>query len=533
MRLLTTFKTFIALELERSLTPEQMAQILALQSSNQEMIDNLQTNYDNLYQNHSSAAIVVSIPDTSVENNLHTTYDNNGGPSLKSITPGACSERRVSMNYVKEHCSPRSDKTPTPALNMYRDFLCNVLPQGYDSSANDMSNNDNNMTANPLQLPSALKDFIDRALSTCHLEEDRKCMQEALVDLIGEKYDAGRINSHRWALQCVPNSKTQFRVAPDMASHHEYPPLIPADCNSDLFPKAQVNNKVRVEIQRQKNVAVKPRTCCPKSAHRSAESRTLAKITTKLVPPSLRSTATHEYRASRRTQHHDASAKPNTLKSRLLPLITHNRFELLAGDDNYVGGDSHTALPTTRPNATSICKPTSAPLVVSTTRPIVSSSYAPTCAPSVLPTSRPSVSPIEPQQQHPTKIKTQTNGGAVLLASEALNKSGNVPAQSTQGFELILHTDPIATILHLSKDLHHEVIYAAPAAKPPTFITGPTVPVHQLPSLAIPSSDHAEGGSTGHSDRRVLHLSSSTKTSLRNTFSGKSGENDEFSGKGD
>ncbi len=149
-----------------------------------------------------------------------------------------------------------------------------------------------------------------------------------------------------------------------------------------------------------------------------------------------------------------------------------------------------------------------------------------------MPTSRPSVSPFEPQRQHPTKIKTQINGGAVLLASKALKISGNVLAQSTQGCELILNTDPIAIILLLSKDLHYEVIYAAPAANP-TIITGPsTVSVHQLPSLAIPSSDHAEGGSTGHSDRRAVHLSSLSKTSLRKNFSGKSGENDEFSGKG-
>ena len=189
-------------------------------------------------------------------------------------------------------------------------------------------------------------------------------------------------------------------------------------------------------------------------------------------------------------------------------------------------------LPTTRPNASPICKPTSAPLVMPTTRPIVSPIYVPTCAPSVLPTSRPSVSPNEHRRQHPTKIKTRIDGGAVFLAPEALNISGNVLAQLTQGRELILNTDPIATILPLSKDLHYEVIYAAPSANP-TIITGSNIaPVHRLPSLAIPS-DHAESGSTGQSDRRVLHPSSSTETSLRNTFSGKSGENDEFSGKGD
>jgi hypothetical protein len=348
-------------------------------------------------------------------------------------------------------------------------------------------------------------------------------MQEALIDLIGEAYDAGRINIHRWELQCVPNSKTMIDRAPDTASYHEYPPLSTAACH-DIFPKVEATNKVRAEMfyqQRQKIVAVKPRRCCSKS-------RTIAKITTKSVSASLRSTT------SRGTQHHDASAKPNTLaiKSRLPLLITHNRFELLADDNDNVGEDSHTVLPTTRPNASPLCKPTSAPLVMPTTRPIVSPIYVPTCAPSVLPTSRPSVSPNEPQRQHPTKIKFQINGGAVLLAPEALNISGNVLAQLTQGRELILNTDPIATILPLSKDLHYEVIYAAPSANP-TIITGSNiVPVHRLPSLAIPS-DHAESGSTGQSDRRVLHPSSSTETSLRNTFSGKSGENDEFSGKGD
>ena len=490
MLLLSTFQIVIASELERSRAPELIARLLAIQSSTQEMI----VTTDDLYHNPpaaAAAAIVVSVPDTSVEVNLRTICNNNGGhnwhPPLKSINPSACKEKCVSTKYVKKHCPPRCDKTLIPPLNMYRDFLCNVLPQSYASSANDLSNS-SIMTRNPLQLPSNLKDFIDRALSSCRLEEDRKCMQEALIDLIGEAYDAGRINIHRWELQCVPNSKTMIDRAPDTASYHEYPPLSTAACH-DLFPKVEATNKVRAEMfyqERQKIVAVKPRRCCSKS-------RTIAKITTKSVSASLRSTT------SRGTQHHDASAKPNTLaiKSRLPLLITHNRFELLADDNDNVGEDSHTVLPTTRPNASPLCKPTSAPLVMPTTRPIVSPIYVPTCAPSVLPTSRPSVSPNEPQRQHPTKIKTQINGGAVLLPPEALNISGNVLAQLTQGCELILNTDPIATILPLSKDLHYEVIYAAPSANP-TIITGSNiVPVHRLPTLAIPSSDHAEGRSTG------------------------------------
>jgi hypothetical protein len=507
----------------------QMIEMAALQAEIEELLKSKASNLDH-DPSSIAAAIVVSVPDTSVEISLNTTCD--WHPPLKSINPSACKERRVSMKYVKKHCPPMFYEAPIPTLNMYRDFLCNVLPQGYDSSASDLSNSSSDMTTNPLQLPSDLKDFIDRALSTCHLEEDRKCMQEVLIDLIGETYEAGRINIHRWELQCVPDSKTQIHVAPDTASYVEYPSLSPA---YDLIPTWQANNAVRVKMfyqQRQKNVAVKPRICGSKSAQRSTESRSVAKITTTSASASLRSTATFGYRGRRGTQHHDASAKPKTLtiKSRLPPLITHNRFELLADDNDYVGGDSHTVLPTTRPNASPICKPTAASLIMPTTRPIVSPTYAPTCAPSVLPTSRPSVSPNEPQRQHPTKIKTQINGGNVLFAPEALNISGNVPALSTQGCESIF--DPIATILLLSKDLHYEVIHAAPSANP-TIITGPIVPVHRLPSLAIPLSDHAEGGSTGHSDRRVLHPSSSTKTSLRNTFSGKSGENDEFSGKGD
>ena len=120
------------------------------------------------------------------------------------------------------------------------------------------------MTTNPLQ-PLTLKDFIDRALSSCRLEEDRKCMQEALIDLIGETYDAGLINIHRWELQCVPNSKTMIKRALDTASYHEYPPLSTAVCH-DIFPKVEASNKVRAEMfyqQRQKNVAVKPRRFIP------------------------------------------------------------------------------------------------------------------------------------------------------------------------------------------------------------------------------------------------------------------------------
>ena len=92
MLLLTTIQTLIALELEisrastdsREISDRQTARILALQSSTQEMMDDL-------HHKLSATAAVVSIPDTSVEVNLHTTCVNNGGhnwhPPLKSINP--------------------------------------------------------------------------------------------------------------------------------------------------------------------------------------------------------------------------------------------------------------------------------------------------------------------------------------------------------------------------------------------------------------------------------------------------------------
>ncbi len=91
----------------------------------------------------------------------------------------------------------------------------------------------------------------------------------------------------------------------------------------------------------------------------------------------------------------------------------------------------------------------------------------------------------------------------------------------------------IAKILLLNKDLHYEVLYAAPAANPTTIIghesaqTVETVPAHRLSQAII--SDQKD---TRQSDRELPHLSSSNQASLRNNVSGKSGENDEFSGKG-
>jgi len=97
----------------------------------------------------------------------------------------------------------------------------------------------------------------------------------------------------------------------------------------------------------------------------------------------------------------------------------------------------------------------------------------------------------------------------------------------------------IAKILLLNKDLHYEVLYAAPAANNQTTITGldsaqtaETVPAHRL-QQAIISEIISDQRDTRQPERELPHFSSSNQTSLKNNVSGKSGENDEFSGKGD
>jgi hypothetical protein len=149
-------------------------------------------------------------------------------------------------------------------------------------------------------------------------------------------------------------------------------------------------------------------------------------------------------------------------------------------------------------------------------------------------------------QEHLTKIitnKTQVNSGVVLPAFKALKISGNVLVQSPQGCTLqsfnseALETDLIAAVLLLNKDLHYEVLYAAPAANP-TIITGPNSLAHATPATVhaqrLPfqniTSDQRDIRQSG---RTVPHISSSAETSLRNYVSVKSGENDEFSKKGD
>ena len=141
-----------------------------------------------------------------------------------------------------------------------------------------------------------------------------------------------------------------------------------------------------------------------------------------------------------------------------------------------------------------------------------------------------------------TSPKSSPTGRKSIAELCALRTSGDVLVQSPQACTLqsfnseAVGTDLIAKILLLNKDLHYEVLYAAPAANP-TIITGPNtsaqtaaaVPAYRLPFQAILTDQ----GNAGQPDSRVPYLSSSTETSIRNNVSGKSGENDEFSGKGD
>ena len=153
--------------------------------------------------------------------------------------------------------------------------------------------------------------------------------------------------------------------------------------------------------------------------------------------------------------------------------------------------------------------------------------------------------PLRYYQEHLIKIITnrkQVNSGVVRPTFKALKTSGDVLVQSPQGCLLqsfnseAVSTDLITKILLLNKDLHYEVLYAAPAANP-TIITGPSTPAqtaaavsaHRLPFQAILTDQ----GNAGQPDSRVPHLSTSTEASVRNNVSGKSGENDEFSGKRD